>query len=111
MFGLHSNAEIGYLSAQSESLFKNIQGQLNITEAMEQFSDALFAQKVPENWKKISFLSNKSLAPWVKDLLDRVKQLENWSSDLSLPASLWIAGLFNPMSFLTAIMQVSLLVR
>lgn len=42
----------------------------------------------------------------VSDLLDRVKQLETWSADLTLVPSLWISGLFNPMSFLTAIMQV-----
>ncbi|PHJ19121.1 dynein heavy chain family protein, partial [Cystoisospora suis] len=186
MFGLHPNAEIGYLSAQCESLFRNIQdvlgsgggsqkgqkkedlvkgtvaqliaripqpfdlpsikakvkdfhpfivvclqevermnmllsevhvsleelekglaGQLNITEAMEQFTDSLFSQRVPEGWKRISYLSNKTLAPWVNDLLERVKQLETWSSDLTLVPSLWISGLFNPMSFLTAIMQVS----
>ena len=37
----------------------------------------------------------------------RVAQLQTWSSDLVTPKSLWISGLFNPMSFLTAIMQVT----
>lgn len=43
-----------------------VQGQLNITEAMEQFTDSLFSQRVPEGWKKISYASNKTLAPWYK---------------------------------------------
>lgn len=44
----------------------------------------------------------------VNDLLHRVKQLDDWSTDFILPCPLWISGLFNPMSFLTAVMQVSL---
>lgn len=40
------------------------------------------------------------------DLLERVKQLESWSADFVVPCPLWLSGLFNPMSFLTAVMQV-----
>ena len=35
----------------------------------------------------------------------RGKELENWSTDFVLPSSIWLAGFFNPQSFLTAIMQ------
>jgi len=33
--------------------------------------------------------------------------LEEYAEELSAPASLWISGLFNPMSYLTSIMQVT----
>lgn len=33
------------------------------------------------------------------------QELEAWSSDFSLPNAVWLGGLFNPQSFLTAIMQ------
>lgn len=36
-----------------------------------------------------------------------VMQLSGWSSDLVTPLSLWLPGLFNPMAFVTAIMQVT----
>jgi dynein heavy chain len=39
------------------------------------------------------------------DLLLRIKELESWTSDFSLPSSVWLSGFFNPQSFLTAIMQ------
>jgi len=42
------------------------------------------------------------------DLLLRIKELENWTSDFQLPAAVWLGGFFNPQSFLTAIMQVGL---
>jgi len=38
-------------------------------------------------------------------MLQRVKELESWTGDFMLPAAVWLAGFFNPQSFLTAIMQ------
>ena len=42
---------------------------------------------------------------WYSDLLARIKDLENWTADFAMPTTLWLGGLFNPQSFLTAIMQ------
>lgn len=42
---------------------------------------------------------------WFNQLLERNNQLIEWAKDLITPKSLCIAYLFNPMSFLTAIMQ------
>ena len=33
------------------------------------------------------------------------KDLEAWSADFAMPNVLWLGGLFNPQSLLTAIMQ------
>ncbi len=33
------------------------------------------------------------------------QELESWVSDFQLPNAVWLAGFFNPQSFLTAIMQ------
>jgi dynein heavy chain len=45
------------------------------------------------------------LALWFNELIERCNQLEQWSTSLETPKSLCISYLFNPMSFLTAIMQ------
>jgi dynein heavy chain len=37
----------------------------------------------------------------------RIAQLDEYSEELVAPISLWISALFNPMSYLTAIMQVT----
>merc|ERR1712178_194505 len=58
-------------------------------------------------WVKYAYASKKDLLQWYDDLLLRVGQLTEYSDDLEVPKSLWISGLFNPMSFLTAIMQVT----
>ena len=84
-----------------------LKGQLNITDAMEGLSNSLSLNRAPESWEKYAYFSKKSLTEWFADLLLRIEQLTTWSTDLVTPKSLWISGLFNPMSFLTAIMQVT----
>jgi dynein heavy chain len=37
----------------------------------------------------------------------RIAQLNTWSIDLVTPFSVWLPGLFNPTSYLTAVMQVT----
>jgi len=90
-----------------EELQLGLQGSLNITDAMETLSRSLAINNVPATWTKFAYFSKKNLANWFNDLLDRVEQLTQWSEELNLPKSLWISGLFNPMSFLTAIMQIT----
>ena len=66
---------------------------------------ALFIDVVPETWAKRAFPSLLGLTAWYGDLLGRIKELESWSADFQMPNSVWLGGLFNPQSFLTAIMQ------
>lgn len=37
----------------------------------------------------------------------RAAQLNDWTADLSVPKVVWLSGLFNPQSFLTAVMQTT----
>ncbi|CAH1795230.1 unnamed protein product [Owenia fusiformis] len=82
-----------------------LKGELTITSDMEDLGNALFLDRVPESWAKRAYPSLYPLGLWYGDLLQRVKQLESWTSDFQLPAAVWLAGFFNPQSFLTAIMQ------
>ncbi len=45
------------------------------------------------------------LAAWYVDLGQRIRELDSWVSDFGMPSCIWLAGFFNPQSFLTAIMQ------
>ena len=60
---------------------------------------------VPESWQRRAYPSLYNLTQWYADLLVRTKELENWTADFILPSAVWLAGFFNPQSFLTAIMQ------
>lgn len=82
-----------------------LKGELTITADMEELGNALYLDNVPASWSKKAYPSLYNLGPWYPDLLQRIKELESWTSDFQLPAAVWLGGLFNPQSFLTAIMQ------
>ncbi|XP_039595259.1 dynein heavy chain 9, axonemal [Polypterus senegalus] len=82
-----------------------LKGELTMTSDMENLQNAIFLDQVPESWTKRAYPSMSGLAGWFVDLLFRIKELETWTGDFALPASVWLAGFFNPQSFLTAIMQ------
>lgn len=69
--------------------------------------NALFFNEVPPSWTKLAYPSMNGLAAWFADLLLRIKELENWVAEFVMPSVVWLAGLFNPQSFLTAIMQTT----
>ncbi|KAF1374278.1 hypothetical protein PFLUV_G00248290 [Perca fluviatilis] len=82
-----------------------LKGELTMTSDMENLQDAIFLDMVPDSWTKRAYPSMCGLVLWFTDLLARIKELEAWSTDFALPSAVWLAGFFNPQSFLTAIMQ------
>ncbi|KAM4823531.1 dynein axonemal heavy chain 17 [Urocitellus parryii] len=82
-----------------------LKGELTITTDMEDLSTALFYDTVPDTWVARAYPSMMGLAAWYTDLLLRIRELEAWTTDFVLPTTVWLAGFFNPQSFLTAIMQ------
>jgi len=51
--------------------------------------------------------SMKPLASWTRDLIQRVEQLEKWSSTAHAPHIFWMSGFTFPTGFLTAVLQTS----
>jgi dynein heavy chain len=72
---------------------------------MESLQDSLFLDNVPESWSKRAYPSLYALGQWYLDLIQRIKELDGWIQEFQLPAAVWLGGLFNPQSFLTAIIQ------
>ena len=72
---------------------------------MEGLARALSLNRVPDSWEKVAYFSKKGLAAWFNDLIERTNQLHEWTKEMVMPKTLCISWLFNPMSFLTAIMQ------
>ncbi|XP_060906749.1 dynein axonemal heavy chain 11 [Labrus mixtus] len=82
-----------------------LKGELTISSSMETLQSALFSDSVPESWARLAYPSTKTLALWFRDLLCSCRELDSWTQDLVLPAVVWLSGLFNPQSFLTAVLQ------
>merc|ERR1711959_714297 len=82
-------------------------GSLNMSDSMETLLQCLRLGRIPPRWAANAYPSLKALALWFEDLLMRVEQLGRWSKTLETPVSVWISGLFNPMAYITAILQTT----
>ena len=84
-----------------------LKGDLTMSDPMEKLMNALADGAVYAGWAKLAYPSLRSLGSWVNNLEKRVEQLAQWCGDLQLPKAVWLSGLFNPQSFLTAVMQTT----
>jgi len=89
-----------------EELELGLAGSLNMTDTMESLAIALALNRVPDNWA-VFYFSKRPLNSWFNDLERRCLQLVAWSTEMNKPRSVCISWLFNPLSFLTAIMQTT----
>jgi dynein heavy chain len=101
----------GLLSEIKRSIIElqlGFRGELTMSDKMEALMDSLFMDSIPAMWVKKSWPSLRPLASWSANFSDRLAQLEEWSAAPGdIPKVTWIAGMVNPMSFLTAICQVT----
>nr|XP_060500991.1 dynein axonemal heavy chain 9-like [Panthera onca] len=99
------NILTGEIQRSLRELDLGLKGELTMTSDMENLQNALYLDTVPEPWARRAYPSTAGLGAWFVDLLDRIKELEAWIGDFTMPATVWLTGFFNPQSFLTAIMQ------
>lgn len=95
-------------------LDKGMKGQLNMSQPMEDLIKAISINQWPGRnpfsacrWESKAWPSMKNMLSEYADMLLRVQQLATWSADLVTPISVWLPALFNPTSYLTAVMQVT----
>lgn len=74
-------------------LVLGLKGELTISSEMESLGNAIFLDHVPEVWERYAYPSLYPLGMWFNDLLQRIKELEAWTQDFSLPGSVWLGGL------------------
>ena len=59
------------------------------------------------SWEKLAWPSQKNLMSQFADMILRANQLEQWMDTFEVPKNIWLPGLFNPSSYLTAAQQVT----
>lgn len=108
------NALLKEIRRSLEDLIKGLRGEANFSRANEDLAKEITMDQWPgrdpfslSTWGKLSWSSQMSLSATFDNMLKRVVQLKKWTESFELPKSMWISGLFNPQSFLTAAMQVS----
>jgi len=110
-----ANAVLIEMDRALSELELGLAGSLNISDVMDAMIGNLSANSVPPLWLKMcaqigptGTYNKKNLANWFLDLLLRVKQLKVWSDQaMQLPPSIWLPGMYNPMGYITACLQVT----
>ena len=72
--------------------------------ALESMHLKIQNNQVPDDWSAAAYPSLKSLSSWYKDLIERVKFMNNWMKRGN-PNSYWMSGMFFPHGFMTAVLQ------
>lgn len=75
-----------------------------MSQELEEMSNSLFNNQVPNLWAKSAYPSLKPLAAWVTDLVLRMNFIQDWI-DNGMPKVYWISGFFFPQAFLTGTLQ------
>jgi dynein heavy chain len=102
------NILTGEMRKSLKELELGLNGELQISARMENLQNALFLGRVPASWERLAYPSLRSLASWLANLVMRAGQLQAWVEDPhQIPIVTELSYLFNPQSFLTAIMQIT----
>lgn len=100
------NILVGEIVRSLIELDQGFKGDLTVSDAMEELATSLFFDRVPKRWEIFAYPSLRTLAGWLSDLQKRIAQINDWANNpIDTPVVTWISGLFNPQSFLTAVMQ------
>ncbi|CAF0758924.1 unnamed protein product [Brachionus calyciflorus] len=87
-----------------QDLLKALKGLVVMSQELEEMSNSLFNNQVPNLWAKAAYPSLKPLAAWVTDLVLRMHFVQDWI-DNGMPKVYWISGFFFPQAFLTGTLQ------
>src|SRR5690606_32678872 len=102
------NMLISEITRSLQELGLGLSGELQMSERMERLFQSLFMGRVPASWERLAYPSLRGLGSWLENLVQRAAQLQTWVDDpVNIPMVVQISYLFNPQSFLTAIMQIT----
>ena len=87
-------------------LQKGIQGLVVMSSDLEQTFNSIFNGQVPPIWSG-AYPSQKPLASWIRDLIERVEFFSQWAITGRPPLIFWISAFTFPTGFLTAVLQMA----
>lgn len=81
-----------------------IAGTMVLTPLLEHALESILANRVPEQWQKISYASDKSFASYFNEFCARLTWIQRWWLSMEMPISTyWISAFFQPRQFIEAI--------
>lgn len=87
------------------SALKALDGLVVASDATERLCEALLFGRVPAQWRRVSYPTERVLGAYVADLGRRLSWWRRWYDRGSVPARFWLSGFFFTQAFLTATLQ------
>jgi len=98
------NALLNTIRNSLKQLIQAMGGFIVMSSELESMAENLTKNIIPQIWAKRSYPSLKPLSGYFKDLLQRLKVLQDWI-DKGQPIVFWLSGFSFPQSFLTGVLQ------
>ena len=98
------NKLLAEINTSLHQLHDAILGRINMSAVLDAMHTDLLNNRVPANWREVSYPSLKPLASWIADLEARVTFMRTWATT-GHPACFWLAGFFFPHGFITGVLQ------
>lgn len=92
------------IKSSLQNLNDAVLGRINMSAILDEMHTDLLKNRVPTNWKGVSYPSLKPLASWIVDLCERVSFMRKWATN-GHPPAFWLAGFFFPHGFITGVLQ------
>ena len=90
--------------------FNEIYLDVLFSDELEDTGDNLFNGFIPPSWRRWMPATEKPLGSWIISFSLRLLQFQSWIAD-GEPASIWLSGLQEPSSYLTALVQTTCRIR
>lgn len=98
------NVLLGMIKAALVNVQKGVKGLVVMSSDLEDLFTAMLGGIVPELWKK-TYPSQKPLAAWFRDLIERIAMFSEWAIKGRAPTIFWLSAFSFPTGFLTAVLQ------
>jgi dynein heavy chain len=101
---LKFNRLLHKMSASLDELRDAVHGLAVMNQDLDRMYTSFLSNQVPAIWAGVSFVSLKTLASWVKDLVSRVAFIRSWLKH-GQPACFSLPVFFFPQGFMTGVLQ------
>lgn len=91
------------IQSSLKDLKRALSGEIGMSAELDTLFFSLDINMLPEQWRRLAPMTEKSLSSWIKHFNERERQYRAWL--VKEPSVMWLSGLHNPESYLTALVQ------
>lgn len=100
------NSLLKTIRTSLEDLDKALNGRIIMYPKLEILFHCLLEGSVPRSWL-FTYYQARYLGSWVNELVDRINYFNSWASTVKAPSVFWLSAFTFPISFLTAVKQIT----